>query len=105
LELARCLRDIDDLSTAFATYDYLRRPRVTKIAQEAARRNRHKAASPIVSALLTLAMRLAAKTFLTPERMFGWVHGYRINWDERVTVPAGIGVTERQSPMHTKAVA
>jgi 2-polyprenyl-6-methoxyphenol hydroxylase-like FAD-dependent oxidoreductase len=106
VELARSLRDIDDPSSAFAAYEHLRRARVTRIAQEAARRNRHKAASPIVTALMTAAMRLAARTFLTPERMFGWIHGYRINWDERVTVPTGdAGGDRRRSPAHTKAVA
>jgi 2-polyprenyl-6-methoxyphenol hydroxylase-like FAD-dependent oxidoreductase len=94
VELARCLRDIDDLSAAFAAYEQLRRPRVTKIAEEAAKRNRHKAAGPVATAVLSLIMRIAAKTFMTPEKMFGWVHGYRINWEERVT-----------SPPHAKAVA
>ena len=106
VELARCLRDIDDLSAAFAAYERLRRPRVTKIAEEAAKRNRHKAAGPIATAVLSLIMRIAAKTFMTPEKMFGWVHGYRINWAERVTVPTGhVQVERRPSPPHAKAVA
>ena len=102
VELARCLRDIDDPSAAFAVYEQRRRPRVTKIAQEAVRRNRHKAAGPIVTALLTFVMRLAAKTIMTPERMFGWVYGYRINWDERVSPRPD---AENHSPQYAKAVA
>ena len=105
VELARCLRDIDDLSVAFVAYERLRRPRVTKIAREAAKRNRHKAAGPIMTAVLSLVMRVAAKTFLTPEKMFGWVYGYRINWDERVIVPADNPVARQPSPPHAKAVA
>jgi hypothetical protein len=30
-------------------------------------------------------MPIAMKTFLTPEKMFGWMHSYRIDWDEVVT--------------------
>jgi len=82
VELAHCLRDIDDISAAFGAYEQRRRPRVTKIAQEAVRRNRHKAAGPVATAVMNLIMRLAVKTILTPEKMFGWIHGYRINWDE-----------------------
>ena len=43
LELARCLRDIPDLATAFAAYEALRRPRVEAIAAMAAAANRNKA--------------------------------------------------------------
>jgi 2-polyprenyl-6-methoxyphenol hydroxylase-like FAD-dependent oxidoreductase len=88
MELARCVRDIQDPSAAFAAYEQLRRPRVTRIAREAAKRNRHKAAGPVVSAIMTLVMRLALKTVMTPEKMFGWVQGYRVRWDERVHPPA-----------------
>jgi hypothetical protein len=30
-------------------------------------------------------MPIATRTFLKPEKMFGWTHGYRIDWDEVVT--------------------
>jgi 2-polyprenyl-6-methoxyphenol hydroxylase-like FAD-dependent oxidoreductase len=89
VELARCLRDIADPAAAFAAYEHLRRPRVTRIAAQAARTNQRKAAGPIASALMTLLMRVAVKTFATPEKMFGWVHGYRIDWDQPVAVPGG----------------
>jgi 2-polyprenyl-6-methoxyphenol hydroxylase-like FAD-dependent oxidoreductase len=105
VELARCLRDIDDLSAAFVAYERLRRPRVTRIAREAAKRNRHKAAGPIMTAVLSLVMRVAAKTLLTPEKMFGWVYGYRINWEERVIVPADHQLAKQPSSSHAKAVA
>jgi 2-polyprenyl-6-methoxyphenol hydroxylase-like FAD-dependent oxidoreductase len=104
VELARCLRDIDDLPAAFVAYEGLRRPRVTRIAREAARRNQHKAAGPITTALLSLVLRVAAETFMTPEKMFGWVHTYRIDWEERVEVPGHVALMERESP-RAKAVA
>jgi 2-polyprenyl-6-methoxyphenol hydroxylase-like FAD-dependent oxidoreductase len=84
VELARCVRDIDDISRAFAAYEHLRRARVTRIAAQAARTNQRKAAGPIASAVLSLVMRVAARTFLTPQRMFGWVYGYTIDWDQPV---------------------
>jgi 2-polyprenyl-6-methoxyphenol hydroxylase-like FAD-dependent oxidoreductase len=43
LELARCLRDIPDLTTALSTYENLRRPRVEAIARMAEAANRAKA--------------------------------------------------------------
>jgi 2-polyprenyl-6-methoxyphenol hydroxylase-like FAD-dependent oxidoreductase len=89
IELARCLRDLPDVPAAFSAYEGLRRPRVTRIAAEAAKTNNRKAAGPLTSALMSLAMPLAAKTFMKPEKMFGWVQGYRINWDEAVTIEHG----------------
>jgi 2-polyprenyl-6-methoxyphenol hydroxylase-like FAD-dependent oxidoreductase len=87
VELARCLRDVDDPTTAFAAYEQLRRPRVTRIAAQAARANQHKAAGPVRGAVMSLFMRLAARTFMTPEKMFGWVQGYTIDWNARVAPP------------------
>jgi hypothetical protein len=35
-------------------------------------------------------MPIAMKTFMTPEKMFGWMHGYHINWDQPVTGSGGV---------------
>ena len=67
--LARCLRDLDDPSAAFAAYEQLRRPRVCRVAAEAERTNQRKAAGPVASAVMTLLMRIAVKTFAKPEKM------------------------------------
>jgi hypothetical protein len=29
-------------------------------------------------------MPIAMRTFLKSEKMFGWMHGYKIDWDEAV---------------------
>jgi len=97
VELARCLRDIDDASAAFAAYECLRRPRVTKIAADAARTNQRKAAGPVASAVMSLVMRVAVKTFAKPEKMFGWVHGYRIDWNQPVTAADGRAVASQKT--------
>ena len=84
IQLARCLRDVSDVPAAFSAYERLRRSRVTKIAAEAAKNNNRKAAGPIASALMSLFMPVVTRAFMKPEKMFGWVQGYRINWDEAV---------------------
>jgi 2-polyprenyl-6-methoxyphenol hydroxylase-like FAD-dependent oxidoreductase len=84
VELARYLRDFSDAPAAFAAYERLRRPRVEKVAAQAAKTNNNKTAGPIAKALMSLVMPIAMRTFMKPEKMFGWIHGHRINWDEPV---------------------
>jgi 2-polyprenyl-6-methoxyphenol hydroxylase-like FAD-dependent oxidoreductase len=71
IELARCLRDLPDLPTAFAAYERLRRARVEKIAADAMPTNNQKAARPIARSLMRMLAAVAMKTFLKPEKMFG----------------------------------
>ncbi len=80
VQLARCLRDLPDATAAFQAYEQLRRSRVQKIAENAQKNNRQKAFGPVGSALMSALMPLATKTFLKPEKMFGPVHNYRIDW-------------------------
>ncbi|MGW3354260.1 FAD-dependent oxidoreductase [Streptomyces bungoensis] len=87
VQLARCLRDIPDVHAAFATYEQLRRDRVEKVAAQAARTNSQKSMGPIATKITALLMPLATRTFLKPEKMFGWTHRYRIDWDAPV-IPA-----------------
>nr|WP_202512437.1 FAD-dependent monooxygenase [Streptomyces sp. SID3343] len=84
IQLARCLRDIPDPTTAFAAYQRLRRPRTEKIAADAAKTNNSKAAGPVAKALMALLMPIMTKTVMTPEKMFGATHRHRIDWDEVV---------------------
>jgi hypothetical protein len=50
--LARCLRDVPDVLTAFAADERLRRPRVEKVAADAAKTNSNKAAGPVARTLM-----------------------------------------------------
>ncbi|MEU7057492.1 NAD(P)/FAD-dependent oxidoreductase [Streptomyces sp. NPDC046197] len=84
VQLARCLRDIPDVGAAFATYERLRRGRVEKVAAQAAKTNSQKSMGPVATKIMTLLMPLATRTFLKPEKMFGWTHRYRIDWDAPV---------------------
>ena len=81
VQLAICLRDAPTAEQAFLAYEEIRRPRVTRIAANAARSNSGKAAGPIGRALLGAAMPILFKTVMTPEKMFGWIHRHHVDWD------------------------
>ena len=85
VQLARCLRDLPALPDAFAAYEALRRGRVEKIIAQAEKTNNEKAAGPLARAMTRLLAPVALRTFLTPEKMFGPVHRYAIDWDAAVT--------------------
>ena len=86
VQLARCLRDLPDVPSAFAAYEELRRPRVEKVAARAARTNSSKGLGPVAGALMGVMMPLAMKTFLTPEKMLGLEQRHHIDWREPVAV-------------------
>ena len=81
VELVRCLRDVGNHHDAFSAYETLRRPRVAKVAAYGARNNNSKIAGPIAKAIMNVMLPIAMKTFLTPEKMFRWMHGHHIDWD------------------------
>jgi 2-polyprenyl-6-methoxyphenol hydroxylase-like FAD-dependent oxidoreductase len=56
IQLARCLRDIADVPSAFTAYERLRRTRVEKIAARGARINRAKAPGPIAQRMMRLML-------------------------------------------------
>jgi 2-polyprenyl-6-methoxyphenol hydroxylase-like FAD-dependent oxidoreductase len=84
VQLARCLRDLPDIGSAFAAFERLRRERVEKVIAQAAKTNNQKSMGPVATTLMSLLMPLASRTFLKPEKMVGWTHRYRIDWDEPV---------------------
>jgi len=85
VELARCLRDIDDVTAAFAAYEKLRRERVEKISEQAAKTNTGKTNGAAVNFVFGLLMPILSRTILVPEKMFGPVHRFRIDWDAQVS--------------------
>ncbi|MFE5286635.1 FAD-dependent oxidoreductase [Nocardia sp. NPDC056611] len=88
IELARCLRDIDDPAMAFATYEALRRPRVEAVAARVARMNQTKAAGPVARMAMQLMMPIMFKR-MNPEKMLGGEQRFRIDWDATVR-PAAV---------------
>lgn len=85
VQLARCLRDLPDIGSAFAAFERLRRERVEKVIAQAAKTNNQKSMGPVATTLMSLLMPIASRTFMKPEKMVGWTHRYRIDWDEPVT--------------------
>jgi 2-polyprenyl-6-methoxyphenol hydroxylase-like FAD-dependent oxidoreductase len=88
IELARCLRDLPDVTSAFAAYERLRRPRVERIAARAGKINHLKAPGPVARAVMPVLMRLLMKTAMRPERAFGAEQRYRIDWSASVVAGA-----------------
>ena len=84
IELARCLRDIADVPSAFAAYERLRRPRVEQVCARAAKTNQGKVLGPVSRTLMRLLMPIATRTFLNAERTLGAEQRHRIEWNELV---------------------
>lgn len=78
--LARCLRDISDVTAALRTFERIRRPRVDRIFREAQRQSNRKAPGPVGAwfrdRLLPLFIRFggAAQTE---------AYSFRIDWEDR----------------------
>ncbi|NJP23299.1 FAD-dependent monooxygenase [Microbispora sp. SCL1-1] len=81
VQLARCLRDIEDVPRAFATYERLRRSRVEKVAARTAKINHAKTPGPVMRRLIPLLMPLMLKTVMNPDKTVGPEQRYRIDWD------------------------
>jgi 2-polyprenyl-6-methoxyphenol hydroxylase-like FAD-dependent oxidoreductase len=81
--LARCLRDIPDTGTAFATYEQLRRPRVERIVAWAARMNSNKAPGRMGRAVRDLVLPLILR-FQGSADAQRWIFEHHIDWDAPV---------------------
>ncbi len=80
--LAKCLRDVDEIEEAFATFEQLRKDRVEAIVKEARRTGNQKAPSNAVTRgirdlVLPIFLRMGVKS---AQR----VYSYRVDWRERV---------------------
>ncbi|HEY8482344.1 MAG TPA: FAD-dependent monooxygenase [Spirillospora sp.] len=84
VQLARCLRDLPDPQSAFATYEALRRARVEKVIDRGNKTNNSKTLGPVAKKMMKLMMPLMMKTFLAPEKTFGEEQRYTIDWDAPV---------------------
>ena len=92
IELARCLRDLPDASSAFAAYEGLRRERVETIARRGAKLNHAKTPGPVARAMMRLILprmlnRTSTLDVLASEQRF------RIDWS---TTVAPVQVSEPQ---------
>jgi 2-polyprenyl-6-methoxyphenol hydroxylase-like FAD-dependent oxidoreductase len=83
VEIARCLRDLPDVASAFAAFDGLRRDRVEGIAARAARLNHAKAPGRFAQAMMGTLMPLVMKVAMNPEKMLGPEQRFTIDFDAR----------------------
>jgi 2-polyprenyl-6-methoxyphenol hydroxylase-like FAD-dependent oxidoreductase len=83
--LAKCLRDCPDASTAFATFDSLRRDRVERIVRFGARGANSKAPGRIGRVVRDLILpRAFAKAAKDGGASMAWLQGHHIDFDEPV---------------------
>ncbi len=83
IQLARCLRDLPDVASAFTAYERLRRPRVEKIAARGARISHAKAPGPVAQRMMRLLLPLMVKT-MNLEKTMAAEQLYTIDWDTPV---------------------
>lgn len=80
MELARCLRDLENPPAAFRAFEQRRRPRVDRIFREAQRQSNRKAPGPVAAwfrdRLLPLFVRFGAAAQTE-------AYSFRIDWEER----------------------
>jgi len=85
--LAQVLRDAQDVSTAFATYESLRRARVEKVVAAGARSSSSKTPGPLARPLRDAALRLVFRYAVT-EKSLAWMYDHRINWEQTLATEA-----------------
>ena len=82
--LAKCLRDREDLSQAFATYERQRRARVEHMVQYGRSLGQAKVmTNPIQVWFRDLLMPFFLERFANPAAL-DWVYSYKVDWDEHV---------------------
>ncbi len=87
IQLARCLRDLPDVPSAFDAYERLRRPRVEKIAARGARISGAKAPGPIAQRMMRLLIPIMVKT-MNLEKTMAAEQRYTIDWEVPVQADA-----------------
>lgn len=78
--LGKCLRDIEDVPTAFARYESLRRERVERVVKQGKRNGDGKTLGPVMRHVMPLILKLAKPSAAGMR----WLYGYRIDWEEVV---------------------
>jgi 2-polyprenyl-6-methoxyphenol hydroxylase-like FAD-dependent oxidoreductase len=89
IQLARCLRDLPDVSSAFSVYERLRRPRVEKIAARGARISNAKAPGPIAQRMMRLMLPVMVAT-MNIEKTMAAEQRYTIDFETPVREAAAL---------------
>jgi 2-polyprenyl-6-methoxyphenol hydroxylase-like FAD-dependent oxidoreductase len=100
--LAKCLRDIPDLESAFATYEHLRRERTTKMYEVGMRSDSGKfVTGPMQQWFRDLTTPIFLRLFANPKAS-DWMYSYRVNWDEPVTSYIPVADKAQSMESHTR---
>jgi 2-polyprenyl-6-methoxyphenol hydroxylase-like FAD-dependent oxidoreductase len=84
--LAKCLRDIPEVSQALAQYERLRRDRVEQVVAQGRRNADGKTAGPVGRVFRDLFMPIAMRRMFGNGRdPFRWIWSHHIDWDSPVT--------------------
>jgi 2-polyprenyl-6-methoxyphenol hydroxylase-like FAD-dependent oxidoreductase len=83
IQLARCLRDLPDVPSAFDAYERLRRPRVEKIAARGAKIGRAKAPGAVAQRMMRVLLPLMFAT-MNVEKTTAAEQRYTIDWSAPV---------------------
>jgi FAD-dependent urate hydroxylase len=78
--LAMCLRDNENVTDAFTSYESLRRERVERVVAQGKRNGDGKSLGPVMRHLLPMVFKL----FKPAEKSTDWQYGHRIDWDTPV---------------------
>lgn len=82
IELAVCLRDVTDVSRAFAAYERRRRARVERIVAQGASASRKKTGGSVARMLRDVMLpRMFARYAKAGAGPLDWMHKYHIDWD------------------------
>lgn len=84
--LAMCLRDLQDVATAFAAYEGIRRERVERVVQQGKANGDQKALGPVLRLLLPLIFKLKARRGGDDAT---WMWHHHIDWAATVTPATG----------------
>jgi 2-polyprenyl-6-methoxyphenol hydroxylase-like FAD-dependent oxidoreductase len=80
IQLARCLRDLPDATSAFRAYEQLRRERVERITKRGARTNSAKTPGPVGRKAMHVLMPIFFK-MMNFDKVMGREQRYQIDWD------------------------
>ena len=81
--LAKCLRDLPGIESAFTTFERIRRRRVERIVAQGARSSSSKAAGPVGRVLRDLLLPFVFRHVVT-EKSVAWMYDYHIDWNSPV---------------------
>jgi 2-polyprenyl-6-methoxyphenol hydroxylase-like FAD-dependent oxidoreductase len=92
--LAKCLRDLPGIGTAYTAFEHTRRHRVERIVAHGARSSSTKVAGAVGRVLRDLALPFVFRHLIT-EKSMAWMYEHHIDWDSRISCAGNVARRER----------